>query len=200
MATQKPVVIVKDNETSYPFDTSPNRYIEYPRDLRHPLMEAFKLELSKAIERAASQKQNQSFIGQLGSFKIPEIKTELAPADDIILDKLNRIESRLRMNETINAGTITRSSARRNSFPQISFDLVDDDAVIRVSGASEETLISLENDIIQDVSRLIDSHVIRKQIGLNGHRLVVPGGEKIAQHLISRISKFSKLNDIEFRF
>ena len=70
MATQKPTIIVKDDETAYPFDTGPNRYIEYRRDLRHPSVEKFKLDLATSIQRTMIQDPKDSFIGHLGPFKI----------------------------------------------------------------------------------------------------------------------------------
>lgn len=92
MATQKPTVIVKDNKTTYPFDTGPNRYIEYPRDLRHPEMEAFKSDLIKALKATINQKKENSFIGQLGPFQIPDVESKKVPESDLIINRLDRME------------------------------------------------------------------------------------------------------------
>lgn len=93
MATQKPTIVIKDNATIYPFDTSVNRYIEYPRDLRHPLVENFKKELSDMIIKVSNQKPEMSFIGQLGPFQIPNIESTEISASEAILAKLDRIEA-----------------------------------------------------------------------------------------------------------
>lgn len=95
MATQKPTVIVKDDETDYPFDTGPNRYIGYPRDLRHPKMEQFRNNLKVAIEKTAVQPKENSFIGQLGPFQIPDVESTEVPAMEAVLSRLSRIENRL---------------------------------------------------------------------------------------------------------
>ncbi|MEP4036626.1 hypothetical protein [Pseudophaeobacter sp.] len=95
MATQKPTVIIKDSETIYPFDTAPNRYIEYPRGLRHPDMETFKTELIRALKTTAEQNKESSFIGQLGPFHIPDVESTKLPASDIILERLERIERQI---------------------------------------------------------------------------------------------------------
>lgn len=95
MATQMPTVIVKDDKTLYPFDTSPTRYLEYPRDLRHPLMEKFKSDLESALKRVIQHDKKNSFIGQLGPFQIPDVESTTLPASDIILERLERMERRL---------------------------------------------------------------------------------------------------------
>ncbi len=95
MATQKPTVIVKDDKTSYPFDTGPNRYVGYPRDLRHPQMEVFKSELKKSISKTIDQAPEASFIGHLGPFQVPDVESATLPASDIILERLDRMERHL---------------------------------------------------------------------------------------------------------
>ncbi len=95
MATQKPTVIIKDDMTQYPFDTGPNRYIGYPRDLRHPKMEAFRIELVAALEKSSEHSKENSFIGQLGPFQIPEVESKELPVGDIILQRLERLDRKL---------------------------------------------------------------------------------------------------------
>jgi hypothetical protein len=95
MATQKPTVIIKDDKTLYPFDTSPNRYIEYPRDLRHPGMEKFKTDLVSSLEKTSAQEASSSFIGQLGPFQIPKIESQEASIGDVVLQKINQLERRM---------------------------------------------------------------------------------------------------------
>ncbi|WP_444460738.1 hypothetical protein [Rhodobacter capsulatus] len=95
MATQKPTIIIKDNVTIYPFDTSVNRYVEYPRDLRYPLMEKFKIEIKSMLEKVSKQAPDQSFIGQLGPFQIPKVESSEISAADAILERLTAIERRV---------------------------------------------------------------------------------------------------------
>ena len=90
MATLKPTIILKDKDTLYPFDTSPNRYISYPRSLRHPDMEEFKTELSSSITSTIKQKPEDSFIGILGHFQTPKKESIEIPAVDIILQEINK--------------------------------------------------------------------------------------------------------------
>ena len=97
MATQKPTVIIKDNCTSYPFDTGPNRFVEYPRDLRHPAMEMFKDNLKRSLERTVEHSADKSFIGQLGPFQVPKIEAKEVSMNDALMRKLESIEHRLRL-------------------------------------------------------------------------------------------------------
>ena len=95
MATQKPTVIIKDDKTEYPFDTGPNRYVPYPRDLRHPEMEKFKSALVTSLKKTIDQTKENSFIGQLGPFQVPDVESQTVPAGDVILSRLERIEDQL---------------------------------------------------------------------------------------------------------
>lgn len=95
MATQKPIVVIKDDVTLYPFDTAPNRYVEYPRDLRHGRVLRFIDELALAIQRAEEHDESKSFIGQLGPFKVPDVASQAIPLNEIVLERLDRIEARL---------------------------------------------------------------------------------------------------------
>ena len=95
MATQKPTVIIKDDSTAYPFDTGPNRFIEYPRDLRHAQMESFKIQLADSLNKTINHAADASYIGQLGPFQIPKIEAKEIPVNDAILSKLDALERRM---------------------------------------------------------------------------------------------------------
>ncbi len=84
MATRKPTVIVKDRDTAYPFDTGPNRYVEYPRDLRHPEMEVFKRKLEATLHKTVQHPPEKSFIGQLGPFQVPDVETKASSSEELI--------------------------------------------------------------------------------------------------------------------
>jgi hypothetical protein len=131
MATQKPTVIIKDNKTAYPFDTGPNRYIEYPRDLRHPEMEKFKANLSASMTKTFAQSAENSFIGQLGPFQIPDVESSTVPASEIILDRLDRLEKRLVQNSDFNHRNGI-SAVRANLDSSITFARVDAKTVLAV--------------------------------------------------------------------
>lgn len=50
LAFDKPTIIVKDDETSYSFDTGTIEHIEYPRDLRFSKIVEFKAKLANKIQ------------------------------------------------------------------------------------------------------------------------------------------------------
>lgn len=50
LAFDRPTIIVKDDKTSYSFDTSPVEHLAYPRDLRFSKIVEFKESLSEKIK------------------------------------------------------------------------------------------------------------------------------------------------------
>ncbi|WP_375699126.1 hypothetical protein [Pseudophaeobacter sp. TrK17] len=128
MATQKPTVIIKDDKTAYPFDTGPNRYVGYPRDLRHPAMEKFRADLISAIKNTETQGAENSFIGQLGPFQIPDVESTKLPASDIILDRLDRLErsiSASKFDHDYGLGIALPSRREEISFKQLDEETVE---------------------------------------------------------------------------
>ena len=51
LAFDRPTIIIKDNKTSYSFDTSPIEHLEYPRDLRFSKIVEFKDRLEIKLRR-----------------------------------------------------------------------------------------------------------------------------------------------------
>ena len=95
MATQNPTIIIKDDITDYPFDIAPNRYVNYPRDLRHPGIEIFKQKLSESIGATRNQEKKNSFIGALGAIHVPDVSISEIPASDVIIRKLDQIDRKM---------------------------------------------------------------------------------------------------------
>ncbi|NOE28277.1 hypothetical protein [Ruegeria sp. HKCCD6157] len=129
MATQLPTVIIKDDKTAYPFDTAPNRYIEYPRDLRHPAMEKFKAELTKTLKNTAKHGKDKSFIGQLGPFHIPDVESTKLPASEIILERLDRLERSI-SNSASDRDAERNQFLYRNQQEKITFSKLGDDSAL----------------------------------------------------------------------
>jgi hypothetical protein len=95
LAFDKPTIIVKDDKTSYPFDTGAIEHISYPRDLRFAKIVEFKDLLTEKIKatyvKAASDKNYTTFLKHFGSFKVAEVKTEVVPQDQIILEEVKAL-------------------------------------------------------------------------------------------------------------
>lgn len=112
LAFDKPTIIIKDDQTTYSFDTSPIEHLEYPRDLRYSKIGEFKQELAHKIiathRKATTDATYTTFLKNFGEFKVPKLDEKEAPAQEIILDEIRSLRSMVRKLE--------RSSGRAQSF------------------------------------------------------------------------------------
>jgi hypothetical protein len=78
LAFDKPTIIVKDEKTSYSFDTGAIGHLEYPRDLRFGKIIDFKEKLAEKIrathERATSDNTYTTFLKHFGEFTVAKIE------------------------------------------------------------------------------------------------------------------------------
>ena len=99
LAFDKPTIIIKDDQTSYSFDTSSIEHISYPRDLRYNLIEKFKtdlkLKLMGTLEKAATDPNYTTFLKHFGAFTVPVIETKELSKDEYILDELSDMRTLL---------------------------------------------------------------------------------------------------------
>lgn len=103
LAFDKPVIIIKDDQTAYSFDTSAIEHLSYPRDLRYPSIVRFKEDLARKIEatvKAANSGNHTTFLGHFGKFKVAKIETEVVSAENYILAQLQEIKDELRSNKS----------------------------------------------------------------------------------------------------
>lgn len=100
LAFDKPTIIIKDDKTSYSFDTSPIEHIEYPRDLRFSRIVDFKLKLAEKIqatfERSTSDPTYTTFLKHFGEFKVAKIDQKEVSGQEFILDELKNIKMGMR--------------------------------------------------------------------------------------------------------
>jgi hypothetical protein len=95
LAFDKPTIIVKDDQTSYSFDTSAIEHLEYPRDLRFSQVVEFKKKLSAKIlatyKKSTSDENYTTFLKHFGEFKVAKIdKTEVS-GQEFILEELKNL-------------------------------------------------------------------------------------------------------------
>ncbi|MDO8285562.1 MAG: hypothetical protein Q7T69_11200 [Rhodoferax sp.] len=92
LAFDRPTIIVKDDKTSYSFDTSPVEHLAYPRDLRFSRIVEFKEALSEKIkatyEKSKSDPNFTTFLKHFGTFKVAELKTEVVPQERLLLEEV----------------------------------------------------------------------------------------------------------------
>lgn len=115
LAFDKPTIIIKDDKTSYSFDTSPIEHIEYPRDLRFSKIVDFKTKLSEKIkatfERSTTDTSYTTFLKHFGEFKVAKIDKKEVSGQEFILDELKNIRVAMRRLERNQFGRETHFRA-----------------------------------------------------------------------------------------
>ena len=96
LAFDKPTVIVKDDKTSYSFDTSAIEHLEYPRDMRFSKIVEFKQKLAEKIAathaRATSDPQYTTFLKHFGEFKVAKLDKKEVSGQEFILEELRSLK------------------------------------------------------------------------------------------------------------
>lgn len=97
LAFDKPTIIVKDDKTSYSFDTGQIEHLEYPRDLRFARIVDFKEllveKLKATIDRANKDKNYSPFLKSFGTFSVAKLHTKELSREDFIIEELNEVKN-----------------------------------------------------------------------------------------------------------
>ena len=105
LAFDKPTIIVKDDRTSYSFDTSPVEHLEYPRDLRFSKIVDFKIQLGRKVKstlRAAEDGSSYTtFLQHFGNFKVADVEPEEPGDRPNILKEIESLRDDLLANQTM---------------------------------------------------------------------------------------------------
>ncbi len=101
LAFDKPVIIIKDDKTSYSFDTGNIEHINYPSSLRFSVIVAFKKELAKKIDatykRATETINFSPFLKSFGKTIIPaKIEGGEITESKFIIDQLAELKDDFR--------------------------------------------------------------------------------------------------------
>ena len=100
LAFDKPTIIVKDDKTSYSFDTSAIEHLEYPRDLRFSRIVEFKEKLTEKIkathEKASSDTTYTTFLKHFGEFTVAKIDKKEVSGQEYIIDELRSLRAAMR--------------------------------------------------------------------------------------------------------
>lgn len=109
LAFDKPIVLIKDNETDYIFDTNPLEHLSYPRNLNYSDILNFQKSLKvKVINTFKSSKDGSktfSYLEAFGKFEVKKIKTESVDINEgfeKIINKIDQLEKRIIKQEAIN--------------------------------------------------------------------------------------------------
>lgn len=167
LAFDKPIVIIKDDETNYSFDTSPVEHLTYPRDLRFGKIVEFKEKLAEKVKNAASSTADHSFLSSFGSFKVAEINVETAPVDQFLLEEMQSIKSSLRRLErdSLIGPSSLRNRTRSNSSrgPRV-LDTTESSILICVREVSE-----IPEEIVRSINHESKVEAVTIQHLRDGH-------------------------------
>lgn len=103
LAFDKPTIIIKDDKTSYSFDTSAIEHLEYPRDLRFSKIVEFKDKLTAKITATYARSQSDgdytTFLKHFGEFKVAKIEKKEVSGQEYILEELRSLRQEVRRSE-----------------------------------------------------------------------------------------------------
>lgn len=95
LAFDKATIVIKDDKTSYSFDTSPIEHLTYPRDLRFNRIVEFKKELTEKIratfEKSKSDSNYSTFLKHFGKFTVTKLDTTEISKEDYIIEEIKEL-------------------------------------------------------------------------------------------------------------
>lgn len=140
LAFDKPVVVIKDSITRYPFDASPIEYLEYPHDLRHGPLMSFKAKLTDGIAStiAASKKPNyRSFLKHFGAYRPGDLGEGEALSASLIMGELASLRAQISRSQTKPFSPTADSSYFKSSRPIKRFiigeGVIDEESIVELS-------------------------------------------------------------------
>ncbi len=99
LAFDKPVIIVKDDMTSYSFDTSPIEHLEYRRDLRYQNVVEFQKLLAQRItatvEKSRTDEGYSPFLRQFGKFTVSKLETQEVSSNEYLVKKIDALQQEI---------------------------------------------------------------------------------------------------------
>lgn len=97
LAFDKPTIIVKDDKTTYSFDTSPIEHVTYPRDLRYAQIVEFKDKLAEKIRgthaKASTDPNYTTFLKNFGEFTVAKLDKKEVSGQEFILEELKALRA-----------------------------------------------------------------------------------------------------------
>ena len=151
LAFDKPTIIVKDDKTSYSFDTSAIEHLEYPRDLRFKQIVEFKKKLSEKIsatyKKSEEDENYTTFLKHFGEFKVAKIDQKEVSGQEYILDELKQLRRSVNRMDRVSPQKIF---ARNNTHSDIDICMGHD----RKFDASERMGVLIEHPALNNVGMM----------------------------------------------
>jgi hypothetical protein len=139
LAFDKPTLIIKDDKTSYAFDTSPIEHLEYPRDLRFARIVEFKERLAEKIQathqKAQTDKHYTTFRKHFGEFKVAAVDTKEVSSQEFLLEEIKEIKAMLRnfrLRDRISLANRTKSTMTAPKWISLRINGIDDNERNRI--------------------------------------------------------------------
>lgn len=99
LAFDKPTIIIKDDATSFIFDTGVVEHIEYPRDLRFSKVVEFKKKLGEKVRatyaKSLSDNEFSTFLKHFGTFKVSSIDEKEVSSQEYIMTQLSELKIKI---------------------------------------------------------------------------------------------------------
>ncbi|PJO47200.1 hypothetical protein [Brucella pituitosa] len=96
LAFDKPVIIIKDDDTNYSFDTSPIEHLDYRRDLRYQdcltFIERLTSRIIATVKKREDDPSSSPFLRHFGTFKVAELEQKTGSAEEVILSRLDEMQ------------------------------------------------------------------------------------------------------------
>lgn len=120
LAFDKPVVIVKDEETNYSFDTGVIEHVPYPKSLHYRAIGVFKEKLRLKIINTAEKARDPEFSPFLKHFRHispRKLQNEDVPFGEFIVERLDAMDARLnRIISQTSSPHSFRNAIKRNTY------------------------------------------------------------------------------------
>ena len=145
LAFDKPTIIVKDDKTSYSFDTAPIEHVSYPRDLRYAQIVEFKDKLAEKIKgthsKALSDPNYTTFLKNFGEFTVAKLDKKEVSGQEYILEELRAMRTSIQRLERSSdvSETRIRQPIRTTNIHSIT--------VPRLSSENQKKVVSLLKDM-----------------------------------------------------
>ncbi|MGG4196127.1 hypothetical protein ABEW50_22035 [Paenibacillus jamilae] len=189
LAFDKPTVIIKDDITSYSFDTQIIEHLGYPRDLRFSRIVDFKKNLANKIvstyKSSLNDPEHSTFLKNFGTFKVAAVQEAAVPRDDLLIDMLSELHSEVSgiKSQLKNPNKLKLNNSADNSNLNLSTVALDREVSILVNEFIKDCKISDDGTIsteeLNDLTNYISKHT-RVILG-------TPAPEFITTHIINRV-------------
>ncbi len=168
LAFDKPTIIIKDDITSYSFDTSPIEYLEYPRDLRYQKINDFKEKLKDKIsgtyKKASNDPNYSTFLHEFGQFKVAHIQEKEVSTEQFLLQAFDELRSEVKQ-------LVARNVRSRDDIGNFKMNSLEEHKIIDEFYKKIFEQKSLANE--ETMNRIEIAELIKKDLRDNGYQIPI---------------------------